>query len=288
VVRILALTLGVTVLGIGLAWAGSAVGLWPWPPPASGPLGVGCGLAGAAIIFFEMAILPRKWLRGRRLGDTRLWMRAHIVGGLVCLPVILVHSGFAWGGWLPAVTMALFLLVTASGVWGLLMQQWLPSKLLAEIPNETIASGVDVAMETHVLEAVRCVEGLISVPAGGESRDTATPGRGALAGGWPAQELVAFRDGQLLPYLASGRRSGTALVARANAERAFARLRRILPAESEPAVQRLERLCDLRRQWDTLRRLNGWLHNWLVVHLPLSVAMTVLMVVHALRALKFW
>ena len=29
-------------------------------------------------------------------------------------------------------------------------------------------------------------------------------------------------------------------------------------------------------------------HNWLLLHLPLSVAMTALMVLHAVRALKFW
>ncbi|MBX9579573.1 MAG: hypothetical protein K2X87_04625, partial [Gemmataceae bacterium] len=70
--------------------------------------------------------------------------------------------------------------------------------------------------------------------------------------------------------------------------REFARLRAAVPAAAHGAAGRLEELADLRRQWDHERRLAFWLHNWLAVHLPLSVAMTGLMLVHAARALKYW
>jgi hypothetical protein len=65
-------------------------------------------------------------------------------------------------------------------------------------------------------------------------------------------------------------------------------LRADLPVETHEAIGRMEQLADLRRQWDAEVRINFWLHNWLVVHLPLSVGMTVLMLVHAARALKYW
>ena len=45
-----------------------------------------------------MEPLLRKRLRRYRLGRTRTWMRLHIWMGLVCLPVILVHAGFGFGG----------------------------------------------------------------------------------------------------------------------------------------------------------------------------------------------
>ena len=70
--------------------------------------------------------------------------------------------------------------------------------------------------------------------------------------------------------------------------RRFARLRSVIPLPAHPVLARLEALCDLRRQWDALARLNVWLHGWTLLHLPLSVAMTGLMLVHAVRALKYW
>ena len=45
---------------------------------------------------------------------------------------------------------------------------------------------------------------------------------------------------------------------------------------------------DVRRQWDAVAVYQFWLHNWLLIHLPLSVGMTALMVVHAVRASKYW
>src|SRR5262249_192819 len=69
--------------------AGAGCGFWEWPPQPWSPFGIGCGVVGGAIVLFEMAILPRKWLRGRRLGPTAVWMRLHIWLGLCSLPIVL-------------------------------------------------------------------------------------------------------------------------------------------------------------------------------------------------------
>lgn len=278
---ILFATVAVTVLGVALAALGAVAGLWDWPPKPSGGLGVTLGLAAGAIVLFEMALLPRKWYRGKRLGATRVWMRLHLWLGLACLPVVLVHAGFGFGGPLTTATLALFLIVTASGVWGLVMQQWLPQKILAEIPRETVASQIEFVAEYHAAEAMRVVDALVTVPPEAESAEP------AVAGG-PATELVKFRDRVLLPYLREGGRSLSPLASRAEAEQRFEQLRTAVPDVAGPAVARLRELADLRRQWDAQARLNLWLHNWLLLHLPLSVAMTLLMVLHAIRALKYW
>jgi hypothetical protein len=285
VFAVLGRLLAVTVVGIALVAAGAAAGWWDWPPRPSSPFGVATGVGLLLIVLFEMALWPRKGLRGRRLGRTKLWMRLHVWVGLVGLPVALAHAGFGFGGPLPAVTLALFLLVTFSGVWGLVMQQWLPEKILADIPEETVASEIDHAIRVHQDEATRLVRGLVEVPPG---KDEASTPAGPVVVGPPAADLVAFRDALLLPYLEGGRRTGSPLAARAEAQRRFARLRSVIPVPAHPALARLEALCDLRRQWDALARLNVWLHGWLLLHLPLSVAMTGLMLVHAVRALKYW
>jgi hypothetical protein len=279
IATILISTFAITVTGLVLAGAGAIAGLWTWPPQPSSPFGVGCGLAAAVLVFFEMAILPRKWFRGRRLGATRIWMRWHIWLGLVSLPVVLIHTGFGFGGPLPAITLALFLAVVISGIWGLVMQQWLPEKLLATSPHETVSSQIDFLGEYHALEAARLVEGLISP----ESEATEP-----VVSGVAARELLAFRDGLLLPYLRKGIAFGSPLAAFAEAEQRFARLREAVPVAALPAVDRLQAMASLRREWDAQARLNFWLHNWLLIHFPLSVAMTGLMVLHAVRALKYW
>ena len=46
-------------------------------------------------------------------------------------------------------------------------------------------------------------------------------------------------------------------------------------------------LCESRRQLGEQERIHRWLHNWLYVHLPLSLALVILMFVHVWVALKF-
>ena len=53
-------------------------------------------------------------------------------------------------------------------------------------------------------------------------------------------------------------------------------------------VDALSNLCDQRRQFDHQARLHYWLHNWLWIHLPLSLALIVLMFVHIVRTLQYW
>ena len=281
ILAILFATAGVTFAGVVFAAAGAAVGAWTWPPRPSSPLGVLCGVVGGLIVFFEMLILPRKWYRGKRLGRTRAWMQWHVWMGLLCLPVILVHAGFGFGGPLTTVTLILFLLVTASGIWGLIMQQWLPQKMLQEIPGESIASQIDRLGDYHADEAARLVSTLVTVP---PEAETAEP----IVSGLLAAELVAFRDDVLLPYLHAGDDSRSPLATPTDAEQRFARLREAVPPDARQTLDRLQELADLRRRWDTQARLHFWLHNWLLLHLPLSVAMSSLMVWHAVRALKFW
>lgn len=267
IAALLGLAAAIAAIGAGIPWLGARFGWWAWPVSSSW-YGVLLGLIGGGIVLFEMALWPRKWFRSWRLGRARTWMALHVWLGLVCLPVILVHAGFGLGGPIAAVTLVLFLLVTASGIWGFVLQQWLPEQLLDDAPNETVASQIEFVAKRHAAEAGRLVETLLDI-----SGD---------------EELAGFRDRVLLPFLEGERRRRSPLRSRAEAERSFSRLRESLPHSAAPAIDRLEALVELRRQWDHQKRLNWWLHGWLMVHLPLSIAMTGLMLVHAVRALKYW
>jgi hypothetical protein len=281
IAAILAATAAIAAIGAGVPWLGAKFGLWNWPQ-SSARYGVLLGLVGGAIVLFEMALWPRKWFRSWRLGRTRLWLQFHVWLGLVCLPIILVHAGFSLGGPLAAVALILFLLVTASGIWGLVLQQWLPEQLIADAPNETIASQIEFVASLHVAEASRLID---DIPSDSKAYDALGTSAVAME---PASEVAVFRDTLLMPYLRGEARRRSPLRNRADASRRFEQLRDSLPESAAETIDRLEQLADLRRQWDVQKRINWWMHGWLTVHLPLAIAMTGLMLVHAVRALKYW
>lgn len=269
-----------------LVWyVGSALLGWAWPV-ADGRFGVITGLIGFVIILSEILFWPRKALlrKFRWLGRARPWMWCHIVLGLVCLPIIVLHSGFDWGGRLSATTMVLFLVVIVSGVWGLAMQQWLPQKILNDIPNETVASQVEFAVEKHIGDAKR-IRDQMTTELG--SAPDAKLGFKPKVTGRSAEQLTTFVNDLLVPYLQHGRNSNT-LGSRKESENLFARLRTSIPNDALDDLTKLERLADIRRQWDTHVTLNFWLRNWLVIHGPLSLSMFVCMCIHAVKALKYW
>ena len=57
--------------------------------------------------------------------------------------------------------------------------------------------------------------------------------------------------------------------------------------EREQAVERLETFCNERRQLATQERLHRWLHGWLYLHIPLSVALLVTGSAHAFMSLYY-
>src|SRR3712207_8829124 len=68
---------------------------------------------------------------------TKVWMRAHIWLGLLAVPLLVLHSGFYFRNLEATLLLLLFLLVIVSGVWGLVMQQVIPSRMLARSEEHT-------------------------------------------------------------------------------------------------------------------------------------------------------
>lgn len=283
------------------------------------------GLAGGAICVFEFLLWPRKRWRVLRLGRTKIWMRAHIWLGLLAVPLLILHSSFYFRNLEATLLLLLFLVVITSGVWGLIMQQILPQRMLDEVPAETIYSQIENVSNLLAEEADRLViatcgpqvaeEGKPPSPlisAGAEDALLTEGGAGqhytigavrtiggvqgkvlhsqsALMCAVPNSEaLREFFNLHVLGYLKKGAASGSELTYPGQAQAAFGALRLRLDSAAHPAVEALENLCDQRRQFDHQAKLHYWLHNWLAVHLPLSLALIVLMVVHMWRTLQYW
>jgi hypothetical protein len=58
-------------------------------------------------------------------------------------------------------------------------------------------------------------------------------------------------------------------------------------AELRPPLERLAVLCEERRLLAEQGRLYFWMHSWLMLHVPLSAALLVLGMAHAIAALYY-
>ena len=280
--------------------------------------GLTFGVIGGLICVFEFLIWPRKKFRAWRIGRVQTWMKLHIWLGLLSLPILVLHSGFRFGGSLSAVLMIVFLVVIASGVWGLALQNILPRKMLVDVPAETIYSQIDRILGHYHDEATRLVQETCgkatSIVAGDDPDDQddveeasdgtrhfvvgAVRSAGKISGkvlqsrsAGPSVEgseaLRVFYEQTAAPFLRPDGLKGSPLRYADRAAVIFDDLRTKLDVRAHPAAAAIENLCDQRRQLAEQQRLHFWMHNWLLVHLPLSVALMVLMVVHIYVALKY-
>lgn len=318
--------LSIAAVGFIIAYVQTvSAGSWESRPSGSNGILFICGLLGGGICLFEFLLWPRKqWWRTWRIGRVKVWMRAHIWLGLFAVPLLIIHSGFYFKNFEATLLFILFLIVIASGVWGLIMQQFLPQKMLDDVPAETIFSQIDHLSNLMVAEAERLVISTCGVSAA----ETEKPSRAVISareeeelldeaiagshftvgavrtiGGMQgkvvstqsafeyvenAEGLRNFFNNTLADYLKHGRKLSSELKNAARARARFDELRVSLPRSAHPAVNAMENLAEQRRQMDEQARLHFWLHNWLWVHLPLSVALILLMGVHIVRTLQYW
>jgi hypothetical protein len=71
------------------------------------------------------------------------------------------------------------------------------------------------------------------------------------------------------------------------AKKAFADVRRLMSPVAHPALDDLLDICDEARQLMHQERLHRWLHGWLLVHIPVSLALILLGAIHAVMALRY-
>jgi hypothetical protein len=102
----------------------------------------------------------------------------------------------------------------------------------------------------------------------------------------PSPAIQSALSRHIEPFLTSGVPSGS-LGSRQRNQWYFDDLRLRVAPELRTLVDQLEELCERRRQLNLQRRIHFWLHNWLWLHLPLSVALIILLAIHVVFALRF-
>src|SRR6266852_5017938 len=88
----MAVAVGIASL-IAYVWYASSQ---PGGPRGGTAMGLAFGIAGYALMLFEGLLGARKKVPVWRLGRAQTWMRGHLWLGLVTLPLILFHAGFAF------------------------------------------------------------------------------------------------------------------------------------------------------------------------------------------------
>lgn len=279
----------------GLASALAAGGATWWyvadaPRHLSGPsgstlVGLTLGAAALGIMLFCTALSLKRKAPHRRLGRASTWMRGHIWLGLLACVLVALHAAFRLGGPATILLWALLALVTLSGLFGLLLQQVIPRLLLHSVPGETIAQQVERRLRDLSGLAEQVVvrfAGSLDEPA--PAWDAAAPSpAGPPAGGEPIRR---FHLDHLRGYL-SGQAEGE-IDDPHRAENLFHALRTMTPGHAHPGVDELEAIYCLRRDLLRQRRLMRVLFAWLLVHVPLSWLLLLLVLAHAVTALRFW
>ncbi len=311
--------LGCAALGLGSTAAYVFYALRaPNGPSGGSPAGLAFAFAGAGLIGFECLLSLRKKYPASPLGRVQTWLRAHIWLGLLSLLLILFHAGFRWGQGLALLLMWLFAVITASGVFGLVLQRYLPRRITELAPRETLYDQIPQVIRLLRMEADERVE-FVTADLGVDDGEPAA----LYAGGKKfyfdaaqrksaAEKVEAERQKRKAsPQIAVDEEAGRALKAHYLQEirpflalrpSGFARrlfhnpgavsayfqyLRTIMPVASHDVLRDLEAICEERRQLAVQARLHRWLHGWLYVHVPLSMAFLVLTAVHAVLSLRY-
>lgn len=280
--------------------------------------GIAFGSAALGVMIFECLLSIRKKYPASPAGRLQTWLRAHIWLGVLTIFLVFYHSGFYWGRGLAFWLMILFLMVTLSGVLGVILQNLIPRRMTAEVRRETVFRQIPFVVEQLRREADERVEFVTAdlavdepepevLHAGGkkfyfdpvqrksagekvevEVRKRKTNAQIPVDKG-SAAALRRHYLNEIRPFLSQqpSRFSRRLFGDAASLKAYFERLRILTARDAHTVLADLEDICDERRQLMLQVRLHHLLHAWLYVHVPLSFALLLLTVVHAVVSLSY-
>ena len=149
IIFVLLATIGASILYVGNfhpAWLPSWL---PLPPSliqkttehhtvGGTPLGLWFGTISLAIFLFAVLLSLRKKIPLWRVGTVQRWLRAHIWLTVLTIPLVILHSGFRFGGAMTTFLLVLYAVVMVSGFYGLFLQHLMPRLMKARLPAETV------------------------------------------------------------------------------------------------------------------------------------------------------
>ena len=258
----------------------SAVAYWlyvksaPDGPSGASWQGMSFGIAGTLLMLYAGLLALRKKVPRLRIGRAETWLKGHIWLGLLSVPLVLFHAGFSWEGTLDKILLIVLGLVVASGLFGLVVQYYVPRSMKAAAPLEAIYEQVPrvCAVLTRTADeaaAVACGS-LLAV------------GDGAASRGDDRDVMSDFYRTTVRPFLAEAAPRRSRLHDRGQAVALFTQVRNMVSPSMHDTLDKLMAICEERRQLAVQVRMHYWLHGWLFLHVPLSMTLLVMVVIHVL------
>ncbi len=274
--------------GVYAATAPKGPGGGTWP-------GIAFGLVAAVMILFAGFLGARKKLLLLRIGSLTWWMKGHLWLGLLSLPMVLFHSAFRFGGPLTSVLMVLLLVIVVSGVVGAILQHSLPGVMTAQVAEEQTYEQLERMRALRRRAVYEIVSAHCGEPA--EAQDERAQLEAALGEAPAPGKVVQATEGAMilkglyvttiLPYLCNPRDRSSPLARPTQAMLLFDEVRTRVDPMLHEAIAALAGACEEQRQQLRQAGLHRFLHGWLLLHIPLSMALMVLMIVHAVMALYY-
>jgi hypothetical protein len=241
-----------------------ALGVVLWETRPGTVLGMSYGVAAAALLLGTALYGWRRRAMSAvsrwRLGSAAGWLRLHLYGGGLFLLLVLMHTGFrlpsgTWMWWL----WLLSLWTAASGLAGRALQLWVP---------RVLASGLSVEVNyDRIPELVDEIRGRAERLAAGCDRSV--------------QRLYARK---IAPVLAAPARSPTFFFDVTGGARSRLKdldyLAGLLSSEERHKLREIERLYRAKLEIDAHYTLQRLLRAWLWIHVPPSLVLLALVVMH--------
>jgi hypothetical protein len=248
--------------------------------PRGGSLtGIAYGVVGYGLMLYAALLGLRKKVPVWRVGRAQTWMRGHLWLGFLSLPLILFHCAFTWKGPLNSLLMVLLFITVGSGILGAALQHFVPNFMTRSVPLETIYEEIPHVRRQLCDEADSLAA---SISGSGDTVQTLQTEIDPV----DRARFAAVYTHTIRPVLHQPSNGPTDSKFE-NLAPAFDSLRKILPLDVHPMLKDLESICEEQHQLERQRRIHLWLHGWLLVHVPLSVALLVLGAVHGVMALRY-
>jgi hypothetical protein len=208
----------------------------------------------------------RKKLPFLPLGSSETWLQIHIYAGFFTVTLFLIHLRFRFPtGWFEGTLAWLYLLVTGTGVVGLVLSRVLPRRLATR--------GGEV-----IYEKIPALRHLLRLEAETLALSSDSPIAEFYAG-----HLHGFFSGpkHFWLHLLDSRRPLNALMVE------LEELRRYLNESQRATLEKLEELVKRKDGLDYCCALQATLKLWLFVHLPLTYSLMIFSVLHVVIVAAF-
>jgi len=277
------LALIITVLAIAAYWIDD-----PQEPANGGTaLGYTLGSIAALLILWLTWFGVRKRRYKSTQGTVQGWLSAHVYVGVALPVIVLLHAGFQFGVNVHTLAFALMVLVIASGLYGVFMYMKYP---------ERISENRDGASRPELLDQLEDIDRRsqrVAADLPDDYQELVSSGVSRTQLGGTLWSRLRGQDASKVVLREAGE---TRVVANAGQEAALDWLAeqqsRATDADSAASIGEVSALLrnkrKLLKQLSEDLRLQARMEIWLYLHVPLTAALLIALLIHIITVFLYW